>query len=159
VLPFTDKTDNTEISIAIYRIFISELIKHGDFQISQEGDVRTVLRQVKMVPHVHDPTIEQIQIIGNYLNVPYLIVGKVLEAGTYKSHSNENVPYLVIEVKLVDTASGRTVWLTYHRRTGEEYRKVMHFGAIYTVSELSGFVSREIIARWATKGFRAKCTE
>lgn len=158
VLPFSMESGMEEGNMIFYRVFLAEIASMDNFEIIQEGDVRKVYRQLKLLPFVMTPDLVQLQVIGNYLNVQYLVLGKVLDMGIAGAEES-NLPYITVEIRLVDAASGKTLWSTYHSRRGEEYRKVMHFGLINSTTSISRAVSQEILDRWRSEGFTAQCTE
>jgi hypothetical protein len=64
----------------------------------------------------------------------------------------ETEPVLAVDMKLLPAGATKP-WLTsYHRRTGAEYRKVMHFGLVNTMTSLAAVVSGEIVDAWLAKG-------
>lgn len=161
VLPFTNEINSTKGGVSVYRIFTSELAEKDNFELVQEGDIRHVYRQIKLVPFQSKPNIEQLQVIGNYLNTKYLIEGKILdmEVSSQNSGSGNLLPFLTMELRLIDASNGKTIWTTYHRKSGEDYRTVMHFGMVNTTTQLASLMSQEILERWTSEGFIAQCTE
>jgi TolB-like protein len=160
VLPFTNEIESTEDAVVVYRIFLAELAELDSFELVQEGDIRHAYRQIRMIPFARMPNIEELQILGNYLNVQYMIEGNILDMGkSIEYGSDRQVPFLTFEVRLVEGGSGRTIWTTYHRRKGDEYRKVMHFGVVNTSTNLVSLMSQEILERWASEGLIAQCIE
>ena len=102
--------------------------------------------------------LEKLRVIGNYLNVDVLIEGNIIELDEFEVKGN-TVPFMSVNIRLMDAATGRMLWSTYHRRVGEEYRKVMHFGMVNTVTRLAHRMSKEIIKRWIKEGLILKCTD
>jgi hypothetical protein len=66
---------------------------------------------------------------------------------------------MTISLELLDAQTGRTLSNVHHRRDGNDYLKVMHFGIVTTTTELSHLISKEIIGDLAAKGFVAQCSE
>ena len=161
VLPFNNQSSYRDGNTLFYRVFVSELARLGNFALATEGDVRDAFRQVRVNPGYQSPTYDQMRIIGEYLNVDVLVTGSINQMGESVSEhmENETVPFLTVNLKLIEVISGRTFWSIYHRRSGEEYRKVMHFGLISTTTQIADQVSKDIIAHWASEGFIGKCTE
>ncbi len=158
VLPFVSESDFPEGDIIFYRVFTSELIKYADFELTQEGDVREAFRKARVTPGLKELDLEKLRIIGNYLNVDVLIEANIIELDEYEVKGNI-VPFMSVNIRIIDAATGRMLWLTYHRREGEEYRKVMHFGMVNTVTRLAHRMSKEIIKRWIAEGLVLKCTD
>jgi hypothetical protein len=64
---------------------------------------------------------------------------------------------MTVYLEIVEADTGRTIVQINHQRSGADYLKVMHFGLITTMTELSRAVSDEIINNLSAKGFEAKC--
>jgi TolB-like protein len=161
VLPFTS---NEEViptwNISTYRIFQAELTEFDNFQLVPEGDVRHAYQQIKLLPHTRGPNFEELQILGNYLNVQYLIAGNILElGGIAESGQGRENPSLTIQLRLLDASTGNTLWKTYYRGKGDDYRKVMHFGVVNSTTQLVSLMFKEILERWASEGFIAQCID
>jgi hypothetical protein len=157
VLPFNNETSYSQGDIIMYRVFVAELSRRGKFMITPEGDVRKILHQMHTVPG-EDFNIEQIRILADRLQVQLLITANIIEMDENVS-SNSTNPTLAVIVRILDADSGRILWVTYHRRDGGQYRKVMHFGVVNTETELVRRVSHEIIESWFTVGGLPQCAD
>jgi hypothetical protein len=157
ILPFNNETSYSQGDIIMYRVFAAELSHRGKFMITPEGDVRKILHQMHTVPG-EDFNIEQIRILADRLQAQLLITANIIEMDENMS-SNRTNPTLAIIFRILDADSGRILWVTYHRREGGQYRKVMHFGVVNTVTELVRRVSHEIIESWFTVGGLPQCTD
>ena len=157
VLPFNNETSYSQGEIIMYRVFVSELSQRGNFMITPEGDVRRILHQMHTVPG-EEFNIEQIRILADRLQVQLLITANIIEMDENMS-SNRTNPTVAVIFRIVDADSGRILWVTYHRREGGQYRKIMHFGVVNTVTELVRRVSHEIVESWFTVGGLPQCTD
>lgn len=150
VLPFVNQTDYGQGDIIFYRIFVAELSRRGGFTVVQEGDIRKIFRQMKLSPK-DNPGHEQLTILADRLAVEAVISGEIVtmheEQGT-----KETKPQLAVDLRLTPVGSAKPMFTTYHHRTGEDYRKVMHFGLINTMTDLAALVSDEILTLWQEKG-------
>nr|MBF0220888.1 hypothetical protein [Desulfobulbaceae bacterium] len=135
---------------------MAELNKGQEYLIVQEGDVRKIFRQMRISPK-SNPNLEQLQILADRLSVDALVVGKIISMDELQGPLLTE-PELAVDIQLVDASSGKIILTTYHARKGEDFRKVMHFGLVNTLTELSGNVAHEIIEIWKEKGL-AKCYE
>jgi hypothetical protein len=159
VLPFINETHFDDGVIIFHRLFNTELTELDNFQISQEGDIREAFRKERISPGIKRPTIDQLRILGNYLNVQLLIIGyvtEIVEAGGKKGVKD---PQITVKLEVMDAFTGQTLWSTYHRRSGSEYTKIMHFGFVSTFTRLSSRMSQEILERWVSEGLIAQCSE
>jgi TolB-like protein len=152
IFPFVNETDYPQAGTIFYRIFIAELARTGQFEVAQEGDIREVYRHLKIRPG-QQPNIEQMKILGDRLGVRVVITGAVVEMTEVPKAKIVN-PTLAVSLKIIDSWADQTLWSTYHRREGERYRKVMHFGVLNTVTSLAHQVSKEILELWFMEGFK-----
>jgi TolB-like protein len=157
VLPFANQTEHPSIERIFGRVFVSELLGAGNYQLAHEGDVRQILAQMRILPGL-DLSSEQIRGLADRLGVQVVIAGAVLEVRSTGGDARDLNPSMAVVVRILEASSGRTIWVTYNRSEGSDYRLVMHFGLINTVSALAKKVSAELIDLWAKEGFK-KCIE
>lgn len=156
VLPFVNDTLYNLGDIIVYRVFTAELNRSGRFVVSLEGDVRKIYRQLQLTVK-EQPTLEQSKIIAARLGVDAVVTGRIVTMSEEDS-AGQNNPILALDIKIIEAGSGAVLLSTYNTRDGEHYRKVLHFGMINTITELSRLVSQEIIELWLAKGI-GQCTE
>lgn len=154
VLPFANNSGYAEADLIVYRIFSAELVRTGNFQLAQEGDIRGIFQQLMIYPN-QTLRLEQLRIIADRLDAQILITGTIEEM-SQKSSGNSLNPTLTIDLQIVEADSGRILWLTHHKSEGKQYRKVMHFGLVNTITELIRIVSNEIVELWYDNGLK-KC--
>jgi hypothetical protein len=159
VLPFTINDESISTAHSVTLVFQAVLAASDDYQFVQEGDTLEVFRQLKIIPGSRSPRIEELQVIGNYLNVQYLITGHILKIGEEKSAGRESYPVLALQLSLIEAATGETVWTSYSQKKGDVKRVVLHFGLINSSTQLAGLMAQEIISQWAAEGFTAQCIE
>ena len=158
VVPFVNKTGYRDGNVLFYRVFVSELARFGEFELVPEGDIRRAFRQVSLSPGLKQPTYDQSQIIGDYLKADILLGGIILQMEE-ASLEGETIPFITVKFDILDAETGQTIWSIYHIADGEQYRKVMHFGVITTITQLAKQMSKEIMAEWVSEGFKGKCIE
>lgn len=150
VLPFSNESKYPRGGLLFYKVFAAELVRTGQFDVVQEGDVRELYEQLHLLPG-QEPTLEQVKIMGNRLGVEAVVLGTVLQMKEHRERTGAD-PSLAIFVKILDARTGETLWTTYHRRQGSQFRKVMHFGMVYTLTSLAQRVSNEVLDVWLKKG-------
>jgi TolB-like protein len=158
VLPFINRTSYQDGDVVFYRVFLSMISEMNEFDIVPEGDIRRIYRQIRVAPGLRQPTYDQMRIIGDYLNADILISGTILQMKE-NVRSMEDIPYMTVNMEILDADSGTTIWSIYHDSNGEQYRKIMHFGLINTITQLTKQFSQEVLASWAAEGFKGKCLE
>lgn len=155
ILPFANSSKYPNADLIVNRIFSAELVKTGSFQLVPEGDIWKVYQQLMIYP-TQQPRLEQLRIISDRLDAQLLIMGTIFELSE-KTDGKAVNPILVLKLQLLEADSGKTLWLTHLRREGKQYRKVMHFGLINTITELIRICSNEILELWYANGLK-KCT-
>ena len=152
VLPFVNNTDYVQGGAIVTRIFVAELNRLGGFTVVQEGDVRRILRQMQIAPK-ESPGYEQRRVLADRLGVDAIVSGEIV-AMHEEVNTKETNPLLAVDLKLLAVGSNTPVITTYHSRRGEEYRKLMHFGMVNTMTSLAVMVSDEILEIWFAKGVK-----
>lgn len=152
VLPFVNETKYPQGDLIAYRIFHAALAASGLGDVSLEGDVRRLYRQLRLNPR-QPPDNEQLRIIAQRLDVDAVITGRIVVMEE-RPHRDFKEPVLALELNLTPASGGHAVLTAYHRRSGEEYRKLMHFGLVTTMTRLTRLVADEIIANWRQKGLK-----
>ena len=155
VLPFLNDSAFPLGDEIVKKVFSAELQSAGDLMVIQEGDVLKVFQQLRLLPG-KEPSLEQLQIIGDRVDAQFLVTGTVYEMREDRAQYQTVNPVIILEIQLRDAVSGETLWTTFHRRQGTDYKKTMHFGTIHTVTGLSRQMAEEILKLWYKKGF-AQC--
>jgi len=151
VLPFQNESDFLLANALVYKVFSAELQAMDKYVLVQEGDILKVYQQLRILPG-QKPTLEELQIMANRLDAQLLITGNVLELRETPAQQAGVDPLLALEIRILDGRSGASLWHTYHRRYGTNYRTAMHFGTLHTITGLSQQVCREIINLWFKEG-------
>ena len=150
VLPFLDHGNYPRGAELFYKVFSAELVSAAAFHLVQEGDVLDLYRQLTIFP-TREPSLEQLRIIGSRLGVQLFIGGTILRM-VERRNAREVVTELTVVLRIYDGSTGRLLWETYYRRRGKDYRIVMHFGRINTITGLARRMSKEIINLWLEQG-------
>jgi hypothetical protein len=157
VLPFTSESDYPQSTAITYKVFLAELNRLGDYLVTQEGDVAKLYQEFRILPG-QSPTIEQLQLLVNRLDVQLLFTGHIIEMRENPGLEEGSVnPVLAMRMELLGGGrAGETLWSIYHRRQGVDYQKILHFGKINSMAGLSKQVSHELINLILRKGV-ARC--
>ena len=156
VLPFANQTEYNTAETIFGRVFVSELIAKGNYLVSHEGDIRRILTQMRMLPG-RILSSEQVRGLADRLGAQVVISGTILETTENMGKKRGN-PSLAVVLRVLEASTGRTIWITYKRSEGSDYRLVMHFGSIKSLPALAKNVAADIIDMWEKEGFN-KCTE
>ena len=119
VLPFDNMTDERLAGEKVQRLFVTELLNAGTFEVIEPGRVIRVLRDEKIEsPGAMSP--EDVQRVGRALKADGLVLGTVLELSEAKGAQGA-APVVTIQLKLVETGTGTTVWAATRQRTGATF--------------------------------------
>ena len=151
VLPFLNDTDFPLGDAIVNKVFTTQFQDSGNYLIIQEGDILKVYQQLHILPGIA-PSLDQLQIIADRVNVQLLITGIVIEMREDRGEYNTVNPVLIMEIQIRDGRNGEMLWTAFHRRQGTDYKTTMHFGTIHTVTGLSRQMAEEIINLWIKKG-------
>ncbi len=150
VLPFMDRGAYPRGAELFYKVFSAELVSAAAFKVVREGDVLDLYRQLTIFP-TREPSLEQLKIIGSRLGVQLFIGGEILKMVERRS-GRDVVTELTVVLHIYDGKTGRLLWETYYKRRGKDYRTVLHFGRINTITGLAQRMSQAIINLWLEQG-------
>jgi hypothetical protein len=152
VLPFANYTESRQAGVIVAKIFSSSLQKAG-FSLALEGDVRQLYRQLRL--RLDDEiTQEHFRIIAAQLQADAVVVGKVVEFKE-KVEQGRPDPVVAFEVNLIMADLHSHLFTTYFKKTGQDYRKVLHFGLVNTLFRLTRIMSDDVIQQWKSRGLNA----
>ena len=157
VLPFLSDSEFPLADAIVSKVFKAEFQNSGGHLVAQDGDILKVYQQLHLLPG-ETPTLEQMQIVADRVNAQLMITGIVLEMREAPGEHGTVNPKIVIEIQIRDGRSGEILWTALHRRQGNDYKKIMHFGTLHTVAGLSRQMAEEIINLWYKKGL-TQCNE
>ncbi len=146
VLPFKNNTKNITISRKIYRIFITRLINSLNFQPVEEGKIRNFMFKNNIFPG-QMPDYQQLQLLKSITGADIIINGSILSAD---EKSGDVRISLILWVR--DMRTGKLLWTTFYNKNGDDYRKIFHFGKVYSFGELSIKMIDDIVKEWENKG-------
>lgn len=116
VLPFENLTAERTAGEKVQKVFLTELLSLGAFEVVEPGAV------VKAVKAERAETMDalgpaELKRIGEALKADALFLGSVVDFADTRSGSAP-APEVTIQVRLVETQSGVTVWSVSRTRSG-----------------------------------------
>jgi curli biogenesis system outer membrane secretion channel CsgG len=116
VLPLENLSSDRYAADRVREVLVVELLASGAFDVTEQGEVNRVLRQLN-VGLITELGPEQIAAIGGELGVEGLLLGSVMEfrerrTGTFTA------PEISLSLRMVDVETGLVVWLVSDARTG-----------------------------------------
>jgi TolB-like protein len=119
VIPLENLTSDQGAGARASRYFVAELLATEAFDVVEPGEVARVLSAQGSVRFA-ELTQEQASTIGTQLGAQGLILGSVGESQTVRSGS-ASASYVTVNVRLVETDTGQTVWSTTHTEGGRGF--------------------------------------
>ena len=116
VLPFDNLTTEKNAGDKVQKIFFVELLSLEVFDVSEPGQVTKVLRAQ---PNVSLDALgsAELQKIGKELGVDALFTGSVVDFNESRAGAVPS-PNVTVQLRLIETQSGATVWSTSQTRSG-----------------------------------------
>lgn len=116
VLPFENLTEERSASDKVQKIFQMELLALDVFEVAEPGQVTKTLRGSGLTsPEMLGD--REFQKIGQELGAQALFVGTVVDYAETRTGTTLT-PEVTIQVRLVETQTGATIWSTSHTRAG-----------------------------------------
>ena len=149
VLPFSCSNGDPRLGLKAERIFFSELVQAHLFRVLPEGDIELFFYRNRILPGTA-PGTDELRAMREQLEIDAVITGRI---NTIERSPNGPGYLISLELDLVDTVSGEKIAATFLRRQGSDYRKILHFGLITTVSGLLQQMARDIFQQWRLRGY------
>ncbi|MHB8790710.1 MAG: hypothetical protein ACYDBT_12605 [Desulfobulbaceae bacterium] len=154
VLPFVYQGDFPRGENIVYKAFVAEMAAVSGVDVVSEGDVLQMYKQFQLFPK-NLPNKDQLRAMAQRLRAETVVTGEILRMNEVEADVVNTELTLVIN--LYAGESGKLLWTTYHRRRGEEYRNVLHYGRVNSMSGLARRMSSEILTLWIENGMK-QCT-
>lgn len=155
VLPFTSQEELPRGKNIVYKAFAAELAAVDGIDVVAEGDVLQLYKQFRLFPK-DQPNEEQLRILAQRLGAETVLTGEILHMIEVDSGSEVDTE-LTLVLKHYAGDSGKLLWSTYHKRRGEEYSSVLHYGRVNSLSGLARRMAQEILNLWIDNGMK-QCT-
>lgn len=152
ILPFAYQGDFPRGENILYKAVVAEMAAVPGFDVVAEGDVLQLYNQFRLFPK-DQPNEEQLLLLAQRLGAETLVLGNILRMVEMDS-GGEVSTELTLVLNLHAGDSGKLLWSTYHKRRGEDYRNVLHYGRVNSMSGLARRMTNEIITIWIENGMK-----
>jgi TolB-like protein len=116
VLPFESFAQDPHAAEKVRQILSIELLRARAFEVVEPGEIGPALAASR-VDAVAGMTPEQVRLVGEKLGAQALLFGTVQEM-TVDRTTGAAAPVVILQFRLVDAASGQTIWSTVVSREG-----------------------------------------
>ncbi len=144
VLSFYNNTKITGASKIVTGAFIANLIKTRKFKVEFSGNIKSFLVSERIIVRT-GIDLNTIKLAGKRLGVDAVIIGRVEEFIGIEKKKRSVIPVVSISSRMVDARTGKILWMAQYRRTGDDYIKVLDFGKVRSVGELTRKMVLEMI--------------
>jgi curli biogenesis system outer membrane secretion channel CsgG len=141
VVPLENLTQDRGAGERVSRYFVSELLATEAFDVVEPGEAAKGLVGLGLV-RTAEMTREQVRALGVSLNAQAVILGSVTESATIRTGATTE-SIVSLDVRLVETETGETVWSTTHTQKGRGPMSLL-FG---TSGKSLGEVTRHCVER------------
>ncbi len=152
LLPLLNETENTTAATLCYRTMVTELMAAPPLRVCNPAEVKNALRRRQIYPsEIYSAQAPLLKAMAKELQVDGYIRGKVITFTREYADSATQVPHITLQLELLK-ADGSLISQVFYTRRGDDYRSLMHYGVVYSYTELAARMTREIIVKWIEQG-------
>jgi curli biogenesis system outer membrane secretion channel CsgG len=119
ILPFETLTQDRSVADKVQKILTIEILSAGAFEVVEPGMVQKALREQRIEnPSAMAPP--EIKQLGAALGAQAFLFGSVVDFGESRVGTTP-APEVTIQLRLVETQSGLTLWSASHTRSGVKW--------------------------------------
>lgn len=144
VLSFYNNTKIAGASKIVTGAFVANLVGMRKFKVEFPGNIKSFLVGQRIIVRT-GVDLNTIKLMGRKLGVDAVIIGRIDEFVGMEEKKRGVVPMVSISSRMVDARTGKILWMAEHRRSGDDYIKVLDFGKVRSVGELTRKVVLEMI--------------
>jgi TolB-like protein len=144
IFSFHNNSMIAEASKIVTGAFVASLVKMRKFEVEFPGNIKSFLVSERIIVRT-GVDLNTIKLMGRRLGVDAVIMGRIEEFVGIEEKKRGVIPVVSISSRLVDVRTGKILWMAQHRRTSDDYIKVLDFGKVRSVGELTQKVVMEMI--------------
>lgn len=146
IIPFTSLSPDTYAGQKTADIFFTELLRREFAQVVEPGQFVAAMNQVRGGTPLTNPwSTEELQRLAEATGAQGIFLGTVRDYGQ-EQVGRDAFPIISLEVRLVDTASGRIAWTASRTRRGGPGVPFFGFGEVHTQGELTAEVCQDLLS-------------
>ncbi|HEU4724299.1 MAG TPA: hypothetical protein VFU59_03275 [Candidatus Eisenbacteria bacterium] len=150
LLPFENLSGREEQGRMFTQAFTAALVESDAAEVVDIGHVEATIEALR-IRSTGAPTREQLAMLGESLQVRYVLLGSVLEAGTVRTYDGD-VPTAGASLRLVDATNARIVWARAHVVTGDDNESVFGWGRERSAERLLTKLAAEMLRPFRAAG-------
>ncbi|SNR70362.1 hypothetical protein SAMN06265340_103141 [Desulfurobacterium atlanticum] len=151
ILPFKNEIENDEnagekVATILYSGFVSTGV-----DVVLPGEVRKLMIGRHFFTYQNIPD-TLLLFLRNNMSVGLVVTGRVIEYKPYGGGSR--YPEIRVWIEGISTKTGRRVFTAYITRRGDDYRKILEFGVVKSIAELTFRGTDELIKKLQEAGIK-----
>ncbi len=144
IFSFHNNTMIAEASKIVTGAFVASLVKMKKFKVEFPGNIKSFLVSERIIVRT-GVDLNTIGLMGRRLGVDAVIMGRIEEFVGMEERKRGVIPVVSISARMVDVRTGKILWMAQHKKTGDDYIKVLDFGKVRSVGELTKKMVLEMI--------------
>lgn len=152
VLPFNNNSDEKQLGALATRICQDIFFNRG-FKLVNQGDLQIYLRRhhIFLTQLTKDASPEHLILLARELRVTTLLKGEIVSAN-YEETQGEPLPVITLNLQLINATNGKLIASSFKTGHGTDYRTLLRFGVLRTMTQLLDRMITEITDNWEDKG-------
>ncbi len=145
VLPFENGTERRGAALIVDDLLIAGLVRLGRFEVADPGEVSHALQSLALAPY-GGIDLDSLRRVGEALGADAVILGRVEDYNEGLRPGTSTSPSIAFDARMLETKTGKILWMGYHEGRGEAYQFVLEFGKIKSMVPLAMRVIAEMVS-------------
>jgi TolB-like protein len=143
MLPFENLSGREDQGRHFTQAFFAVLAGSGAADVVDLGTVEVTVEELRIRTPA-SPSREQLAMLGESLQVRYVLLGSVLESRMIRTADGET-PAAGVALRLVETTTARIAWAAVRVKTGDEHESVFGWGRENSEERLITTLAEEML--------------
>jgi hypothetical protein len=144
VLPFENASERKGAAIIVTDVVVAHLVNRG-LRVIEPGEVADALVALEATPYGSIDS-ETLQGFRERTGADTVLLGTVHEYNEGIQRGGTTLPSVSLDVRMLDTQSGRIIWSAHHDGAGDDYRIVLDLGKIRSMIPLVNRVIQRVFS-------------
>ncbi len=144
VLPFENGTERRGAALIVDDLMVVGLLRFGRFEVADPGEVANALQTLALAPY-GAIDLDALRSVGDRIGVDAVILGRVEDYNEGLRPGTSTSPSIAMDARMLDTKTGKILWMGYHEGRGEDYQIVLEFGKIKSMVPLAMRVIADLV--------------
>lgn len=135
VTTFENRSERRGAGLILADVLTTALFQHGRFQVIDPGELNEALITLGRTPYggIDFATLKELK---KRRAIDAIFLGTVYRYNEGLKRETSTSPEIALDIRMVDTESGKILWTAAAERNGDEYRIALDFGIIRSMIPL-----------------------